>query len=120
MNKQKSLNRIRARRKIRSRAKISGTAERPRLSVFRSNRHIFLQLIDDTVGKTLVSASTRELKNEEKNKTKLHQAERAAALLFQRAKERGINKAVFDRGFYKYHGRVKAVAETLRKEGMTI
>jgi large subunit ribosomal protein L18 len=120
MNKKKKLNRIRMRRKLRARARVFGTAYRPRLSVFRSNRHIFLQLIDDTVGKTLVSASTQELKGVEKNKAKINQAELAAELLFKRAEEQGITKAVFDRGFYKYHGRVKSVAETLRKKGMTI
>lgn len=119
MNKYQ-LNKTRLRRKIRTRAKIRGTAEIPRLSVFRSNRNISLQLIDDQKGNTLVFVSTSELKDAERKKIKTVQAELLAAILFEKAKKLGITKAVFDRGFYKYHGRVKAVAEVLRKQGLKV
>lgn len=120
MNKRKILNKIRLRRKRRTRAKIRGTAQRPRLSVFRSNRYTYAQLIDDEQGKTLVSASTKELMAL-KSKTlnpKLQQAEQLGELIAKKALEKGIKKAVFDRGEYKYHGRVKAVAEGARKGGL--
>lgn len=81
---------------------------------------MFLQLIDDKKGSTLVSASTRELKDTERKKTKTVQAELLAAVLFEKAKKLGTTKAVFDRSFYKYHGRVRAVAEILRKHGLKI
>ncbi|KKU15330.1 50S ribosomal protein L18 [Candidatus Wolfebacteria bacterium RIFCSPLOWO2_01_FULL_45_19] len=120
MNRQKKLNKIRVRRKIRARSRLFGTQERPRLSVFRSNRNMFLQLIDDKKGMTLASVSTRELKEAARKKSKVSQAELIAAALFQKAKKLGITKAIFDRGFYQYHGRVKAVAEVLRKEGLQL
>lgn len=101
----------------RVRAKIQGSKDRPRLSVFRSQKNIFLQLIDDSVGKTLASASSREVKGE---KTKGDRAKAAAELLGQRALAIGIKQAVFDRGGYKYHGRVKLVAETLKGAGVRI
>jgi large subunit ribosomal protein L18 len=108
----------RLKRRRRVRAKVSGTAERPRISVFRSNRGIFAQLIDDVAGRTLASvnwteADLRTLRGAE-------QAHRAGELLAQRAKAAGIQTAVFDRGGYKYHGRVKALAEGAREGGLTL
>jgi len=120
MNKSRSIQAIRIRRAARTRAKLKGTAERPRLSVFRSNTQIYGQFIDDVAGKTLVSASTRELSKENKKKKKAEQAELLGALLAKKAKEKGIAKAIFDRGKYAFHGRVRACAEGARKEGLTI
>jgi large subunit ribosomal protein L18 len=107
----------RLKRRRRVRAKVRGTAERPRISVFRSNRGIFAQLIDDDAGVTLAAvnwteADLRTLKPGE-------QATRAGALLAERAKAAGIETAVFDRGGYRYHGRVKALAEGAREGGLT-
>jgi large subunit ribosomal protein L18 len=107
----------RLKRRRRVRAKVRGTAERPRISVFRSNRGIFAQLIDDDAGVTLAAvnwteADLRTLKPGE-------QANRAGALLAERAKAAGVESAVFDRGGYRYHGRVKALAEGAREGGLT-
>jgi len=102
----------------RTRARVYGTRSRPRLSVNRSNKHINLQLIDDESGKTLVAASTRELKNSKNTKT--DQALAAGELLGKKAKDAKITSATFDRRFYKYHGRVKAVADGARKAGLKI
>lgn len=121
MNKKKILNEIRERRTIRSRAKISGTSEKPRLSVFRSNRYDYAQLIDDASGKTLVGVSTRELSKGGKSKAKKSEtAAKLGELVAKKAAEKGVNKAVFDRGKYKYHGRIKAVAEAARKGGLQL
>lgn len=109
----KELNR--KRRKIRIRSQISGTSERPRLSVFRSNKHIFLQLIDDTKSKTLVSASDTEVKKKE-NKTNI--AKEVGMLLAAKASEKKITNIVFDRNGFRYHGRVKALAEGAREKGL--
>lgn len=105
------------REKIRTRIrkKVRGTPERPRISVFRSNKHIHAQLIDDLNGVTLVSAHSGEGQMEG---TKMEKAFRVGALLAQRALERGITRAVFDRGGYLYHGRVKSLAEGARKQGL--
>lgn len=97
------------------RAKVTGTAERPRLSVFRSNKHIFLQLIDDLKGKTIVSASDHKTKKKI-NKTEM--AKETGKELAKSAKAKKIGMAVFDRGGYKYHGRIKAAAEGAREEGL--
>lgn len=100
----------------RTRAKIWGTVTRPRLAVSRSNRNLYLQLIDDDKGRTLVSASVNELEN---NKiTKTEQAAQLGELLAKKAIETGIKEAIFDRRFYKYHGRVKAAAEGARGAGL--
>ncbi len=104
-------------RKRRSRAKIAGTAETPRLSVFRSNRYTYAQLIDDGKGHTLTSASSREIGKKGK-KTDL--AKKLGAALAEKAKKLGIKSAVLHRSFYKYHGRVKAVAEGAREAGLKI
>lgn len=104
-------------RKGRVRAKVRGTAERPRLSVFRSNRALDLQLIDDTLGKTLARASTKEVKGA---KGKVAASAEAGKLLARRALDAGVKKAVFDRGHYRYHGRVKAVADGARGAGLEL
>lgn len=105
----------RQRRAKRVRGKVQGTAERPRLSVFRSNRFIYAQLIDDTSGRVLASAAGSQVEGEGAKKD---QADRVGELIAQRAKEAGVGKVVFDRGFYLYHGRVKALAEGARRGGL--
>ena len=118
-NRIKKINQTRIRRKVRSRAKIFGTQEKPRLSIFRSNFYTYAQLIDDLNGKTLASASTMELK-ELKGKNKVQQAESLGELVAKKAIEKNIKAAVFNRGNYAYHGRVRAVAEGARKAGLKI
>jgi large subunit ribosomal protein L18 len=108
----------RLRRRRRVRAKVRGTAQRPRISVFRSNRGVFLQLIDDDAGRTLAAATWTE--PELKELPRMEQATRAGALLAERAKAAGVDRAVFDRGGYRYHGRVRAVAEGAREAGLAI
>jgi large subunit ribosomal protein L18 len=115
MNKEIIKQAKRQRRKGRVRAKISGTASQPRLSVFRSNRGMFLQLIDDTKSITLVSAHTSEVKLKD-NKTVV--GLELGKLIAKKAVEKNIKKAVFDRSGYKYHGRVKAVADGAREGGL--
>lgn len=105
-----------ARRANRTRARVKGISTRPRLSVFRSNRMIYAQLIDDTAMKTLVSASAKGLSKGKRTKTE--EAAAIGELLASKAKEKGIKRAVFDRGGYLYHGRVKAVADGARKGGL--
>ncbi|PZM82344.1 50S ribosomal protein L18 [Candidatus Gracilibacteria bacterium] len=105
----------RLRRKNRIRAKISGTAEKPRLSVFRSNSNISVQLIDDTKGVTLASASDLKL---EKKSTKVEMAKLVGAEMAKKIKDLKIESIVFDRGGFIYHGRVKALAEALREGGI--
>jgi len=107
----------RLKRRRRVRAKIRGSAERPRISVFRSNRGIFAQLIDDESGRTL--ASVNWIEPELRGLGSMEQATRAGALLADRAKAAGVESAVFDRGGYKYHGRVKALADGAREAGLT-
>jgi len=107
----------REKRKKRIRKKVFGTKERPRLNVFRSNKHIYCQLIDDERGYTLASASDRELKDL-KTKNRIEIAFEVGKLIAKKAKELGIEKVVFDRAGYKYHGRVKALAEGARKGGL--
>ena len=106
----------RMRRRRRVRAKIRGSAERPRLSVFRSNRGMFAQLIDDDAARTIASVSWTEA--ELRGLSPLEQAKKAGGLLAERAKAAGIETAVFDRGGYQYHGRVKALAEGAREGGL--
>lgn len=103
--------------KSRIRGKISGTAERPRLSVFRSNKETYVQLIDDVAGVTLAAASTRD-KDFTRTGTKSEQGKSVGAILAQKAAAKGITSVVFDRGGYLYHGRVKAVAEGAREGGL--
>src|SRR5574338_903413 len=110
----------RGRRHLRVRKKVSGTAMRPRLVVSRSSRHVFVQIVDDTVGKTVASASTMEadLRTFEGDKTA--KARRVGELLAERAKSAGIEAVVFDRGGNKYHGRVAAIADGAREGGLSL
>ncbi|KPL85543.1 MULTISPECIES: 50S ribosomal protein L18 [Herpetosiphon] len=111
---------LRARRHRRLRGQLSGTPERPRLNVFRSGLNIYAQVIDDLAGHTLVSASTidTELRGSLGEQRKLEQAHSVGKAVAERARAAGITKVVFDRGGYKYHGRVKAVAEGAREGGL--
>ena len=112
-------NTVRQRVHKRVRAKVSGTAERPRLNVFRSLNHIYVQLIDDASAATLVSASTIGKKGEDKQKGgNIDAARSIGKMIAERAQEKGIKKVVFDRGGYLYHGRVKALADAAREAGL--
>ncbi len=106
----------RLKRRRRVRAKVRGSAERPRVSVFRSNRGIFAQLIDDDAGRTITAAGWTE--PELKDLDRMEQAKRAGELLAKRATDAGVQTCVFDRGGYRYHGRVKALAEGAREGGL--
>jgi large subunit ribosomal protein L18 len=108
----------RLRRRRRVRAKVTGTAERPRISVFRSNRGIHAQLVDDLAGRTLVAVAWTE--SDLRSLKPMEQAEQAGRALAERAKAAGVDTAVFDRGGYRYHGRVKAFAEGVREGGLTV
>jgi large subunit ribosomal protein L18 len=110
----------RLKRHVRVRAKIAGTAERPRLSVFRSLNHIYAQVIDDVKGVTLVSASTvdPEIAGGLEGKIKKSQAELVGQAVAKKAMEKGVAEVVFDRGGYKYTGRVQALADAARKQGL--
>lgn len=110
----------RERRKLRIRTKISGTDERPRLSVFRSAKHIYAQVVDDASGKTLASASTlsRDLKTTLGEDTKTDAAKKVGSLLAKICLEKKIEKVVFDRNGYLYHGRIKALADAAREAGL--
>jgi large subunit ribosomal protein L18 len=107
----------RLKRRRRVRAKVHGTAERPRISVFRSNRGIFAQLIDDESSRTLASVNWTE--GDLRSLKPMEQATKAGQLLAERAKAAGVDSVVFDRGGYQYHGRVKALAEGAREGGLT-
>ncbi len=111
---------MRCGRHHRVRQKVKGTETRPRLCVFRSLQHIYAQIIDDTQGHTLAAASTvdPEIKTEKDGKNKSSQAELVGSLIAKRAKGAGVKQVVFDRGGYKYHGRVKNLAEAARKGGL--
>mgnify|MGYP001619204499 CR=1 FL=1 len=115
---------LRIRRHARVRAQIKGTSDRPRLCVFRSNRYLWVQLIDDTQGKTLAQATDWEKpekgKKSGKKETRVARAEHIGEKIAQLALEKKISAFVFDRGGYKYHGRVKAVAEGARKAGIRL
>jgi large subunit ribosomal protein L18 len=113
--KTKTQSRLRRRRRVR--AKVRGTAERPRLSVFRSNRGIQAQVIDDVAGHTLAAVNWTE--DDLKSLKSMDQAKRAGELLAERAKAAGVETVVFDRGGYRYHGRVKALADGARESGLT-
>lgn len=108
------------RRHERLRKGIEGTAERPRLAVYRSQQHIYAQVIDDTAGRTLVSASTLdpELKKELANGRTVEAATKVGSVLAERAKAKGIDKVVYDRGGFLYHGRIAALAEAAREAGL--
>jgi large subunit ribosomal protein L18 len=110
----------RDRRRNRVRKKVSGTTQRPRLCVFRSNANIFAQLIDDTKGVTIAAASSldKDIKDALKSCGNIEAAKKVGALVAKRAVEKGVDKAVFDRGGYIFHGRVKALAEAAREAGL--
>ena len=120
MAKDKNSRRLRVVRHIRVRKKVQGDGARPRLCVFRSLRHIYAQVIDDTTGHTLASASSLEAAtgNGAESTAKLVTSQSVGKLVAERAKEQGIKEVVFDRGGYKYHGRVKALAEGSREAGL--
>jgi large subunit ribosomal protein L18 len=120
MIRKTSKNEIRERIHIRIRKKLRGTTARPRLAIFRSTAHIYAQVIDDTKGVTLVAASSTEKPAEGKKVTggNVAAAKEIGKRVAERAKENGINKVVFDRGGYIYHGRVKALADAAREAGL--
>jgi large subunit ribosomal protein L18 len=107
---------LRLRRRRRVRAKVRGSADRPRLSVFRSNKGVFAQLVDDVAGRTVVAVNWTE--PELRSLASMEQAKRAGELLAQRAKEKGVETCIFDRGGYQFHGRVKALADGAREGGL--
>jgi large subunit ribosomal protein L18 len=113
-------NKVRKKRHLRVRKKVSGTAQTPRLSVYRSSNHIYAQLIDDVAGVTLASASTldAELKGQIGHGGNQEAAAKVGALIAKRGLEKGITEVVFDRGGYLYHGRIKALAEAAREAGL--
>ncbi len=110
----------RARRHRRIRARVSGSAQRPRLNIFRSNKHIYAQVIDDTTGRTLVEASTldKEFKDLSESGSTVAAAEKVGSMVARRAIEKGVSAVVFDRGGYLYHGRVQALADAAREAGL--
>ena len=111
---------LRARRHLRVRKKVAGTAARPRLAVKRSARHIFAQLVDDGTGRTLAAASTLDSGIRDAGGDKTARARQVGELLARRAREAGVTAAVFDRGGYAYHGRVAALADGAREGGLTL
>ena len=110
----------RTKRHVRIRGRVSGTGSRPRLCVFRSLNHIYAQVIDDVKGTTLVTASSldSDIKGQLDGKKKTEISQLVGSAIAKRAKEKGISQVAFDRGGYRYHGRVKALAESARKEGL--
>jgi len=109
---------IRFKRKLRIRSRVEGTSERPRLSVFRSNKHVYVQLVDDLKGQTLVAASTNEEELREKTGATIEGAKTLGNLVAKRALAKNISQVVFDRSGYLYHGRVKALADAAREGGL--
>jgi len=118
MIKKESRNNVRKARHVRVRNKVEGTKEMPRLNVFRSNSNIFAQIIDDSEGKTLVSASSIDKELKLTNGGNIEAAAKVGELIAKRAKKAKITKVVFDRGGYLYHGRVKALADAARENGL--
>ena len=120
MIKKKSRTEVRVKKHRRQRNRYSGTAERPRLAVFRSNNHMYAQIIDDTVGKTLVSASTlqSDVKAELEKTNNVDAAAYVGTVIAKRALEKGIDTVVFDRGGFLYHGKVQALADAAREAGL--
>ena len=121
MKKAKTLRSARRRRHLRVRKKVAGTAQRPRLAIFRSLNHVYAQIIDDSAGHTLVSACDLdpELRAVRNGKKKAEVAGLVGQVIARKAQEKGIGAVVFDRGGCKYHGRIKALAEAARKAGLT-
>ena len=111
---------VRVKKHMRIRNRLSGTAQRPRLAVFRSNNHMYAQIIDDTVGNTLASASTleKEIKSELKQTNDVDAAAYLGTVIAKRAIEKGIKQVVFDRGGFIYHGKVAALADAAREAGL--
>lgn len=120
MNSRKALNQKKEKRILRVRSRIFGTKNKPRLSVFRSNRYISAQLIDDEQGRTLVSVTSRSLKADERKKKKVEQAVLVGEILAKKAGELGVKEVVFDRRSYKYHGRVLELANGVKKGGIKV
>ena len=120
MVSKKSRSEVRVNKHKKLRNRFSGTAERPRLAVFRSNNHMYAQIIDDTVGNTLVSASTlqKEVKAELEKTDNVDAAAYLGTVIAKRAIEKGINTVVFDRGGFIYHGKLKALADASREAGL--
>ena len=120
MVSKESRQKVRAKKHMKIRNRFSGTAERPRLAVFRSNNHMYAQIIDDTVGNTLVAASTveKDVKAELKHTNDVEAAAYLGTVIAKRALEKGINTVVFDRGGYVYQGKVAALAEAAREAGL--
>ncbi|HHF08167.1 MAG: 50S ribosomal protein L18 [Thermotogae bacterium] len=120
MIKRRDRKELRRKRHLRVRAKISGTPEKPRLAVYRSEKHIYAQIIDDVAGRTLVSASTidKELKEKLQKTWNKEAAVEVGKLIAKRALDKGISSIVFDRGGFKFHGRVKALADAAREAGL--
>ena len=114
-NSEKTKRKNRAKRHNKIRSKVFGTGDAPRLNVFRSNKCLFIQLINDETNTTIVSINDKEIKS---GKTKIDKAKEAGKLIAKKAKEKKIDKVVFDRGGYKYHGRVQAMADGAREEGL--
>ena len=119
MVSKKSRTEVRLKKHRRMRNHLSGTAERPRLAVFRSNNHMYAQIIDDTVGNTLVSASTlqKDVKAELEKTNNVDAAAYLGTVIAKRALEKGISKVVFDRGGFLYHGKIQALADAAREAG---
>jgi len=109
---------LRFRRHAHIRKHVSGTAEKPRMAVFRSNRHIYVQLIDDLKGHTLASATSRDLDGAKNGVINLKVAEQVGELIAGKAKDLNIEQVVFDRGGFKFHGKIKALADAARKSGL--
>ena len=120
MVSKKSRSEVRVNKHRRLRNRFSGTAERPRLAVFRSNNHMYAQIIDDTVGNTLVSASTleKEIKAELNKTNDVEAAAYLGKVIAKRAMDKGISEVVFDRGGFLYHGKIEALAEAAREAGL--
>ena len=108
----------RQRRHRRIRVTLSGTSQRPRLNVFRSLQHIYAQVIDDSTGTTIASASTNEASSRQATGTKSDRARTIGKTIAERAREKGVSTVVFDRGGYLYHGRIKALADAAREAGL--
>lgn len=121
MDAQKTKHRRQLRRRHHVRKKVRGTSERPRLTIFRSSKHIYAQIVDDLTGVTLTAAGTsgKEMKGQLPYGGNVKAAQAVGQLIAQRAKEKGINQVAFDRGHYRYHGRIKALADAAREAGLT-
>ena len=120
MVSKESRSKVRAKKHMRLRSRLSGTAQKPRLAVFRSNNHMYAQIIDDTVGNTLVSASTlqKDVKAELEKTNNVDDAAKLGTVIAKKALEKGITTVVFDRGGFIYQGKIKALADAAREAGL--